>query len=345
MRVLVNLIILGLILCYQTFGAPRAAIAQFADEQRGVPYLTLRNRTGASEPDEYYGDERSTLKAGWCGIDQTKLSVLSPVAEAAPFHIPEEILRIKEVREMSIEALFDGLKTSAAGQPPLLYTHGFYIDFDKGCRRATVFQENVGLQGQFLWFNWPSDGALLNYTRDESDLYWSVPDLAWSIAEVETQFPEVKINVAGHSLGARGLVLALYEVANQNPRIRLGEAVFLAPDIDFDIFGKILPRIRPIVSGITVYVTNSDRPLALSAQVHGYTRLGQAGNDVSRLEGVEVIDLSNLPVRSPSGHLYHLYNKEVGDDLHQLLIEGKRAEARRNLVKLGPNLWKLQAAE
>ena len=345
MRALSHLIICGLLLCHQTFGAPRAVTAQTADEERGVPYLTLRNRTGASEPDDFYGDERSTLKAGWCGIDQTRLSVLSTVAEAAPFHIPEEILRIREIREMSIEALFDRLKASAEGQPPLLYTHGFYIDFDKGCRRATTFQENVGLQGRFLWFSWPSDGALLNYTRDESDLYWSVPDLASTIAQMERQFSGVKINVAGHSLGARGLVLALYEVANENPDVRLGEAVFLAPDIDFDIFRKILPRIRPVVSGITVYVSNSDRPLALSTEVHGYPRLGQTGNDVASLDDVEVIDLSDLPVQSPSGHLYHLYNKEVGDDLHQLLNEGKRAEARRNLIRLGPNLWKLEQAD
>lgn len=53
------------------------------------------------------------MKAGWCGIDQTKLGVLPQVAEAAPFHIPEGIFRIKDVRELPIESLLDRLKISA----------------------------------------------------------------------------------------------------------------------------------------------------------------------------------------------------------------------------------------
>ena len=92
--------------------------------------------------------------------------------------------------------------------------------------------------------------------------------------------------------GRRRVVLALAEVANRHPETRLGHVVLLAPDMDFGIFERILPRIRPIVASMTVYATTGDRPLALSAQLHGDPRLGEAGNDVSVLSGVEVIDLS-----------------------------------------------------
>ena len=63
------------------------------------------------------------------------------------------------------------------------------------------------------------------------------------------------------------------------------------------------------------------------------------------LDGVEVIDLSDLQVRSSSGHLYHIYNPEVGDDLAQLFKDGLHAAERRNLVQDGPNLWRLQPAQ
>ncbi len=321
------------------------AAAQSAAPDRGVPFATLRNRTGNADPGRFYGDERSGLSAGWCDITEIVIPGMSSVAEAVPFRVPEEILRVEAIREAELGAVLDSLDVVGADRAPVLYTHGFFIDFEKGCRRATILQENAGLAGRFLWFSWPSDGALLNYTHDEADLYWSAPDLADLIVRMAERFPETRVNVAGHSLGGRGVVLALYDVASRYPDVRVGNVALLAPDIDFDVFRKLLPRILPIAQSITVYVAESDRPLALSEQVHGYPRLGQSGNDVSRLEGVEVIDLSDLQVRTPSGHLYHIYNTEVGDDLNQIFDGGKRAAERRNLVQAGENLWRLQPAE
>ncbi|WP_234999380.1 alpha/beta hydrolase [Roseovarius albus] len=321
------------------------ASAQQAEQQRGIPFLTVRNETSANDRDPYFGKERGPLKAGWCDIGERWLGLPETVTEAAPFHIPEEILRVDDVRSGTPDSVMETLQETSPDNAPLLYTHGFYIDFEKGCRRATIMQENAKLQGRFLWFSWPSDGDLLNYTHDESDLYWSVPDLADAIFEMEETFGPQGVNLAGHSLGGRGMALALNEVALRKPDIRLGELVLLAPDMDFEIFARLLPRIRPIVSDITVYVAKADRPLALSATVHGYARLGETGNDVASLEGVEVIDLSELPVRSPTGHLYHVYNQEVGDDLNQLLNEGKRPHERSNMLYVGDNLWSLLPTE
>lgn len=324
---------------------PTTAHAQAEPPWREVPYLTLRDRTGDTDPGNFYGEERSTMEAGHCDIAQRRLDVLSSVAEAAPFHIPEEILRVEAVRPQPTEEVLGALSGSAGERGAVLYTHGFYIDFEKGCRRAAVLQKSSGLEGRFLWFSWPSDGGLLNYTHDEADLYWSVLDLAETVLDLERRFGPAQVSLAGHSLGARGIVLAIHDVAAQNPEVRLGDVVLLAPDMDFDVFARLLPRIRPIVRSITIYVAKADRPLALSEKVHGYPRLGQAGNDVAQLEGVEVIDLSDLQVRSPTGHLYHVYNEEVGADLDQLLNEGLRADARRDLVQNGPNLWRLQRTQ
>jgi esterase/lipase superfamily enzyme len=114
--------------------------------------------------------------------------------------------------------------------------------------------------------------------------------------------------------------------------------------MDFAIFERILPRIRSIAESITVYATAGDRPLALSAQLNGYPRLGQVGNDVSGLAGVEVIDLSDLPSEGPTGHLYHIYSPAVGEDLRRLLNAGERADVRHGVVPQGKNLWRLRPA-
>ncbi len=183
----------------------------------------------------------------------------------------------------------------------------------------------------------------MNYTRDEADLSWSVPELADAIEMMEARFGPGGFHLAGHSLGGRGVILALYEIANRDPNLRLGHLALIAPDIDFDLFRKLLPRIRPLTQSITVYVADADRPLALSAQVHGYPRLGETGNDVSQLPSVDFIDVSGLPVRSPTGHLYHIYNPQVGEDLNQLFNEDKPATARQNLRNVDRNLWRMQS--
>jgi esterase/lipase superfamily enzyme len=321
---------------------PAPAAAQTEVRNWEVPFFTLRDRTDSNNPGELYGSERSDLKAGWCRVRELDLNILSPIADSAPSFIREEFLRVDQVREKESNLVLDAFQPAETSGAPLVYVHGYYISFEKGCRRAFSLQQNADLAGRLLWFSWPSDGAVAYYTHDEADLYWSVPDLADTIIELERRFGDGVVDVVGHSLGARGVVLALYEVANRHPDIRLGEIVLLAADMDFAIFERILPRIAPIAQNISVYVTTGDRPLAISAQLHGYPRLGEAGNDVSKLAGVEVIDLSDLPGDSPTGHLYHIYSKEVGDDLNQLLNEGKPAAERRNLIRSGSNIWRLQ---
>ena len=316
--------------------------AQATDEntqiQRGVQYLTLRDRIDNN--DGYFGSERSDLKAGVCIIDQLSLDFLSKAAEIAPFRIPEEILSLEGIEEKPVWMLLDEF-VDGTDADPFLYIHGYYIDFEKGCRRATVFKESSGLEDRFLWFSWPSDGSLVNYARDEVNLYWSVPELAGVIVDLHDRSGSDKVDLAGHSLGGRGLVLALYEVAATRPNLRFGEVVLLAPDIDFDIFRKVLPRIRPLARSISVYTSGADKALDFSAQLHGYPRLGESGNEVGLLEGVEVIDTSELDLMSANGHLYHIYNEEVGLDLNQLVNQGKSASERNGLQKMGSNLWRL----
>jgi len=310
-----------------------------------IPYFTLRNRTGSPELEKTYGGERSDLNAGVCRVDALDLGVLSPLAEAAPSFLREELLRVQDVREMQPTVILDGLEKAAGTRGPLLYVHGYFIGFGKGCRRAALLEQNAELAGRFLWFSWPSDGAAAYYTHDEADLYWSVPDLADTIIELERRFGSGTVDVIGHSLGARGVVLALYEVANRRPDIQLGHIVLLAPDMDFEIFARILPRIEPVAESISVYVASGDKPLALSKQLHGYARLGEAGNDVSKIPGVEVIDLSDLPSDGVTGHLYHIYSSTVGADMRQLLHEGMPAAVRNGLEAKGDNLWHLKPVE
>ena len=137
---------------------------------RTVPFLTLRNKTGSEDASEYFGGERSSLQAGYCEHSRRQIDTLKPIAEKAPFHIPDEIVRLDAIRELSVEQLWQRIDDKANGRAPVLYMHGFYISFERGCRRALILKESLGLEGRFVHFSWPSDGAAAFYTHDEADL-------------------------------------------------------------------------------------------------------------------------------------------------------------------------------
>ncbi|MEM1235527.1 MAG: alpha/beta hydrolase [Pseudomonadota bacterium] len=304
-----------------------------------LPFHTVRNQVDTDEPDDLFGEARSDLKAGYCYVTEREVPGLSAIADAIPAYLVEELLNVDKVVLAAPEAVLDDLVETADETAPVLYTHGYHIGFEKGCRRALMLQEAANLTERFLWFSWPSDGSLASYTFDEADLYWSVPDLADAIISLEDRFGGGVVDVVGHSLGGRGTVLALFDIATRRPDIRLDEVVLIAPDMDFEIFLRIYPRIAGVAESFTVYMSDKDRPLQLSAQLHGYSRLGEAGNAVEALPGIEFINVSNLPPPTPTGHLYHIYDDTVGEDLNALLNGGLRAAARLNLEQTGPNTW------
>ena len=310
-----------------------------------VPYITFRNKTGSEDAADYFGGGRSTAQAGTCEMSNTPLSLLKPIAEKASFYIPDDIIKLEAVRESTLDMLWNDVKDSSHGRRPTLYTHGYYVDFERGCKRASLFQKAVGLTGRFLFFSWPSDGILLNYTYDEADLYWSVKPLRQTLLDMNRRFGKGNSNIVAHSLGARGVLLALVLMAQaeQSSTPLFNQVVLIAPDIDAEIFNQYLPLIAPLAKNITIYVSDNDHPLALSHQIHGYPRLGESGKHLDGLTGINIIDVSDMPVRYPSGHVYHLYHKTVANDLAQLLNEGIPASQRSNLKQAGNNYWRLQS--
>ncbi|MEM6760365.1 MAG: alpha/beta hydrolase [Pseudomonadota bacterium] len=316
-----------------------ASVLHAQNTQFSVPFLTVRDLETPQGPTPNFGDGRSSLRAGRCVVEDVNTGAFSDVLALGPTFLREQLLRVETITVQDPAALL-AKAPPAAATPLALYVHGYFIDFDKGCRRAALLQQNAQLAGRMIWFTWPSDGDIANYVQDEADLYWSVPDIADAILAVNARSKAAGgADIIGHSLGGRGVTLALAEVARRAPDTRLGDVVLLAPDMDFDIFARLLSRIRPIAKRITVYVSDKDRPLDLSEELHGYPRLGQAGNDVAGLDGVEFIDVSTLPAENPSGHLYHIHNAAVGRDLARLLNDDLPASDRPHLAPSGANTW------
>lgn len=315
--------------------------------QQIIPFVTVRDITGSEKPSKIFGGERDVLRAGHCVLSQLSLESIKSVAEKTPFYLPEQIVKLAKVSLSPVEDFWSGLKSKSGEESPILYTHGYFVSFERGCKRASLLRKSLGLNGQLVLFSWPSDGAILNYTRDESDLFWSVDPLHNTILDMIDVFGEGEVDLVAHSLGTRGIMLALVRLAQARRADEplINQVILIAPDIDAGIFEQYLPVIRPLAHRITVYVSSKDSALAVSGRLHGYPRLGQAGAHLEGLAGIDIIDMSDIPMRYPSGHVYHLYHNDAAADLSALLQENKSAAQRKNLKQTSKHIWSLQSSE
>ncbi len=299
-----------------------------------VSFVTVRNKTGSTGLSDYFGGNRGQMSAGIASVEFSPIWGLEEIADSAPFYIPDTKIDLVDIREIPLETLFKETKrfSNQDGGNLVLYVHGYNIDFEKSCRRSGIFQKSLGLQDRLLLFSWPADGNMLKYTWDEADLVWSVPHIAQFLENLVSKTGNSRVDIVAHSLGARGVMQALVRLAyRERSSTMLNELVLMAPDIDTDSFRQELPILQSVTKRISIYVSDNDKALRLSQEVHGYPRLGQAGENLSVFDGVETIDISGINTRRISGHLYHLFSPEVIKDLTELLHTGKPAAERASL--------------
>ncbi len=302
-----------------------------------VTFVTLRNETGSEDPEEYYGGSRGELSAGLARVSVTVIRGLDQLADSVPFYVPDEKIELTEITLVKVDRLLRSVKkfsTSNNGNV-VTYVHGYNIGFAKGCKRAAIFQQALGLQDRLLFFSWPADGNMLKYTWDEADLGWSVPHMADFFENLIKRTGKGNLDIVAHSLGARGAYKALVRMAyRDNKKAVINQLVLIAPDIDAAVFHQYLHLLRKVAKHITIYVSDNDKALKLSHEVHGYPRLGESENGLGYDRGVDIIDISGISMRRPSGHLYHLFNEEVIHDLIVLLHTGKKAKQRDGLRRM-----------
>ncbi|MEE4241371.1 MAG: alpha/beta hydrolase [Desulfopila sp.] len=302
-----------------------------------LSFVTIRNKTGSNIPADFFGGSRGKLLGGVATVTFSPIWGLEEVAQSAPFYIPDEKIELTSIDEMPLSDIYKQIKDFLVQDygNAVVYTHGYNIDFEKGCRRAAIFQKALGLHDRLLYFSWPADGNMLKYTWDEADLSWSVPHMTQFFEGLISHAGKGKVDIVAHSLGARGAVQALVRMAyRKDVELIINELVLIAPDIDTDTFLLELPLLNTVVRRITVYVSENDKALKLSHEVHGYRRLGEGGEYLTVVNGIETVDISNISNRRLSGHLYHLFDPEVISDLTDLLHTGKKAAERQNLRKV-----------
>ena len=287
-------------------------------------FVTNRRIDTATSFGDYYGDDHGDLTAGHCSVGFEKNDRQGDVLRIDPAPI-ESVLRTKGTDSL------------------VIYVHGYGEPFDKSCRRAALMQHKLQLQGRLLLFSWPTTNYL-TYAQDSDDLVESLGQLNELLSAAADANGRERVVLIAHSMGSRGVIDA-FNLRGDDPG-RFSHIVFVAPDIRRDAFIENVEMLRRNFSNILVYMSNSDRALMLSATVNLSGRLGLAKEFDVETERLNLIDVTPAGTNQISGHMYHVFNPGVIEDLRHLLGTEDAGTKRtyRRVPSEQPGFWTLEPA-
>ena len=301
-----------------------------------VFFATNRSRMVVEDPQVVrFGGQRGTPSFGTCEIEINPIPLLDDVASKMPFWVPSERSEIRIEVQEDLALFWQQLSTAAEStskQQIVVYVHGYSYDFERGCERAAEIQRSLAGAARVLMFTWPSNGEATDYVPDVADLEWSVPFLTRVLEELTSRIGSRNVHVLAHSLGSRGVLAALERLQNDGQELPvIGRLVLLAPDFDSQTFVELLPRLAPTAESVTLYASSTDTPLKVSHRLNGSPRLGEAGEFLTVVPGMETIDVSPAGRYQILGHEYFFFHPRVAADLALLLSTGEGAAERPGL--------------
>lgn len=214
-----------------------------------------------------------------------------------------------------------------------VFVHGFNTRFDTAVLRFAQLAHDTDAQAAPVLFSWPSSGRILDYAGDQDSATFSRSDLA-KLLRIAAQSPDTgEITVLAHSMGAWVAVEAIRQLALRNGGVpaKIRNLVLASPDLDIDVFRSQIQDMGPRRPQITLFVSNTDRALALSRFVAGgRTRLGAidltSEDYVKRLgdlPGVTVLDLSALQSGDRLNHDLYAQSPLIVRLIGDRLIQGQ----------------------
>ncbi len=275
-----------------------------------------------------YGNDRGTLVMGMCEVSIPSVHKEGEVESPSFLRLEIRQDPLKHVVLQSTEPLpqdeyFAQMKQRVANSPRkdvFVFVHGFNVSFEDAARRTAQIAYDLKFEGAPVFYSWPSQAGLLQYTVDETNVEWTVPHLRQFLLEIAENSGADSVNLVAHSMGNRALTNALKGLSYRLKGERIfSEVVLTAPDIDAEIFKRdIAPQIIKTASRVTLYASSNDEALLLSKKIHGAPRAGDSGSNLMVIPGIETIDVSAVDT-SLLGHSYYGSNQTVMSDMGQLL--------------------------
>jgi esterase/lipase superfamily enzyme len=289
-----------------------------------------------------YGNERGELQLGTCQVSIPWTHEVGQVERPTllRLEVREDVRKhvvLHETNQLDPSDFFTQLRkqVQAAPRPEVfVFVHGYNVTFAGAARRTAQIAHDVEFAGAPIFFSWPSQGGLLKYTVDETNVDWAVPHLKQFLLDVSRLSGATHVNLIAHSMGNRALTEALREIhlQLQSQATLFNQVILAAPDIDAEIFRRDLaPALVQTAQRVTLYASSRDQALVASKKVHGYPRAGDSGGELVVLDGIETVDVSQLDT-SLLGHSYYGSSNPILLDMRQLIERALPAAQREWLL-------------
>jgi esterase/lipase superfamily enzyme len=225
-----------------------------------------------------------------------------------------------------------------------VFVHGYNTSFEEAAQRTAQMAFDLKFPGAPVFYSWPAE-TLLRYAIAEKNVEWSLPHLIHFLREISQKSGALEIHLIAHSMGNRALTNALNALALQKsvkPQF-FQNVILAAADVDQLLFAQIQNRIRSLTKNMTLYASNNDKALQISARIHKVARLGQAGAHTFIAPGMDTVDASAVD-SSFLGHSYYGDNPSVVDDIEKLVMFSLPVSQRSLEAKLtssGETFWQI----
>ena len=165
----------------------------------------------------------------------------------------------------------------------LLYVHGYRETLATTARDTVQIDNMSKFDGPVIHYSWPSQGNLLSYAVDETNMYWDERNFRNFLTKLARTEWVKEIVIVSHSLGARLVIPAVEYVDRTSSNAdssNISNIILASPDVDREDFERDIAEevlaARRVNNDrrVTVYASLNDRALAVSRAVHGYPRLG-----------------------------------------------------------------------
>jgi len=293
-----------------------------------VLIVTNRLLTDDPSPAKRFDGRRGELNHLRCAVGYRPIPMSGDLAGNVDFFVPTDFRNIESIDILKADEFENAIGADEV-KPVVLFVHGYAYGFEKTCYMGVALQRMLGDRATVVMFSWPSDANPADYVADQVDMEWSVPALTDLLKRLRDRVRPERLRVVAHSLGTRGVMFALGWLqleGDQGPAA--DHLVLLAPDYDTAAFRMQFDHIRKMTDRVTLYVSKNDTPLLFSQTLHGHARLGQAGEHLTLINGMQTVDVSRLGRYHPSGHEYFFYHPVVAADLVESLAHGTPPEER-----------------
>jgi esterase/lipase superfamily enzyme len=313
--------------------APEAPPAPMPKMAMNSPvfFATDRDDEGGADYASRFGAKRLDPAQVTCGL------LGAPARRAPPPALPPAPKQLTKGVDDCAEKIVAATRAAGAAKI-LVLVHGFNTSFGAVAERALELGAELDYAGTILAWSWPSEGSAFSYPYDEDSNAWSEPHLADLVAKIAALAPDLRIDFVAHSMGNRILLQMLRDFALEKADLRIGVAVFAAPDVSQDVFRQQLRQVRNLGALRTLYASEYDRAIEISESYHSAPRAGSGGDAILVAHGIESVD-ARL-----SGHSYVFDEPKAMRDFKEIVNREIKAPQRGlpEREKAGAAYWLIE---